>query len=96
MCKAYDKTASIFNSIIRVNILRKREELSYQEIIEILKSNGAQALRYSATATVDDRLNHLRAIGLLEYDYTTQKYRKKRKSFIKKKRGIENFSYLTA
>jgi len=89
MCRAYDKTARIFDNIVRTEILRRNKELSYEDIINLLKSNGAEALRYSATSTIKDRLNHLEAVGFIDYDYSNHKYRKKRRSFLenKKRRG---------
>jgi len=81
MCRAYHKTAKILNGLIRNRILRNNELKTYDEIIKALQENGAVSLRYSATTTIGERLNHLRAKRVLDFDYATNRYKKKKTSF---------------
>ncbi len=60
--------------------------MTYDEIITALQKNGAESLRYSATTTIGERLNHLRAKGVLDFDYATNRYKKKKTSFGDRKR----------
>lgn len=81
MCRAYHDTAKILNALIRNRILRNNESMTYDEIIQTLEENGAKSLRYSPTSTINDRLNHLRAKRVLDFDYSTNSYKKKQISF---------------
>ena len=85
MCKAYRDTSREFDEIIDYSINIEGEKLSHRKIIKILKEKNVDSYRYSTRLTVLGKLEHLRAIGAIHYEYSTGKYSRKEMS-LKEKR----------
>ncbi|WP_042203814.1 hypothetical protein [Nitratifractor salsuginis] len=87
MCKAYDATAKLFDEILRVNLIKKNNHLSYDEFIHIIKNNSYinYPYDYSTRETIFDRLEYLRASGEISLDEDGKYYRSPRKQFFRKR-----------